>query len=376
MDHGQWLSNDGEHGFYINIHPHKNVAGDKSNRHVDAGMYQEKPGVPRPEETDRLDWDSVEVAIEYKTGTDHDPLDELADDAAGSAEKRKAVLGQITNYASIIFERQHRTHHFTLLIMGRHARILRWDRSGMVATQKFDYVDNPELLARFLWRYARLSEEQRGHDSTAKRLLPDDALYKLISDRVEHPEKYGSRILYEHAYGMFRKSIENSRPRYLMKVRDATVENDPEHLFVIGDPTFAAPGLAGRGTRGFVAVEVETRDGKWSLKPGYVWLKDCWRVAHDRIEREGDILIKLNKANVKGVPTLICHGDVGGQRTWSQEPWKKRNSDQQPETCPFKTLVHYRMVVAEVCLPLSFFKNGKQLLKLIIDCIRGTWSHS
>ena len=376
MDHAQWLGDDEEHGFYITVHRNRNTEGDKVDRHINGAMYQQMEGSRRRTEADGFDWGSVELSIDFRVDVDQDPFDELVDVATGEAEKRKSVLEQLTKCVSIIFERQHRTHHFTLLIMGHHARILRWDRFGVIATQKFDYVDQPELLFRFLWRYSRLSDEQRGHDPTARRLLPDNPLYELISTRVEQPEKYGSRILYEHAYGMFRKSIENSRPRYLMKVRDATVENDPEHLFVIGDPTFAAPGLAGRGTRGFVAVEVETRDGKWSLKPGYVWLKDCWRVAHDRIEREGDILIKLNKANVKGVPTLICHGDVGGQRTWSQEPWKKRNSDQQPETCPFKTLVHYRMVVAEVCLPLSFFKNGKQLLKLIIDCIRGTWSHS
>ena len=138
----------------------------------------------------------------------------------------------------------------------------------------------------------------------------------------------------------------------------------------------------GRFTRGFITSPLSA-DGslpsQGSKKPHrsidssgkLFWLKDCWRVAHSGKQREGDILRELNDSDVVGVPTLVCHGDVDSQRTWSQELSSKPYPSEQPTNCSLNTLIHYRMVVAEVCLPLKFFRSGRELLRLIIDCILG-----
>ena len=247
--------------------------------------------------------------------------------------------------------------------MGRHVRIIRWDRSGAVTTRKFDYVGKAKRLMKFLWRYTRLSDEQRGHDSTAKRLLSGNPLYKLMDE----PVKNGDNILEQHAYDMFKDSLSGNR--YLTEVYDVSLEKT--RLFVIGEPTVTPEGLVGCGTRGYVALEVENQDRGWSAKPGYIWFKDCWRVELKGTEQEGDILGKLNAADVESVPTLVCHGDVPGQRTRLREAWFKRYPEEDAKYCPFRTLVHYRMVVAEVCLPLDQFQYGRQLLRLILQCMEG-----
>ena len=114
------------------------------------------------------------------------------------------------------------------------------------------------------------------------------------------------------------------------------------------------------------------------------------------------------------VPTLVCHGDVrvrkderGGeddidvedghieqqedgaetdsededaefnheerprgrvQQTVSQKYWTAREPGAQ---CPMKTHRHYRIVVREVGLPMSYFKNAKELVYLLARGISG-----
>ena len=77
----------------------------------------------------------------------------------------------------------------------------------------------------------------------------------------------------------------------------------------------------------------------------------------------------MRDAHVPHIPTLLCHGDVPGQRTATQDVWKKIHGTSAD--CPLKSHQHYRMVVKEVGLPLSDFKNGKELIALLLDCLEG-----
>ncbi len=138
-----------------------------------------------------------------------------------------------------------------------------------------------------------------------------------------------------------------------------------ERKLLVGKPNFIAAGLAGRGTRGYVTVDLADPEGP------FVYLKDAWRVDHERMKKEGDVLAELNAAKVPHIPTLHCHGDVPGQRTQTQDFWKETNRTSSP--CPFKSHHHYRIVVKEVGLPLNEFKNGKQLIQLLLDCLDGTF---
>ena len=136
----------------------------------------------------------------------------------------------------------------------------------------------------------------------------------------------------------------------------------------MGKPNFAANTLAGRSTRGFVAIDLEDPDGP------FVYLKDCWRVNHPRIQQEGSILAELNAGGVAHIPTLICHGDVPEQVTGSQAVWKELHPGREAES-PMKVHVHYRMVVKEVAEPLSSFENGRELVRILIHCLLGEYPH-
>ncbi|KAJ2966718.1 hypothetical protein NUW54_g13727 [Trametes sanguinea] len=125
-------------------------------------------------------------------------------------------------------------------------------------------------------------------------------------------------------------------------------------------------GLVGRATRGFVAIDLGDPYGP------FVYLKDTWRVNHEGIRKEGSILGHLNEQGVENIPTRLCHGDVSPpepefQATISHEVWKEENP--KVLACPLKAHRHYRLVVKEVCLPMSDFVNGFELIYLITRCI-------
>ncbi|KAH9889430.1 hypothetical protein C8Q73DRAFT_707543 [Cubamyces lactineus] len=312
-------------------------------------------------------------------------------------------------YSVLIFDNQRRTHHFMLMILGKMARIIRWDRSGLVATKKFNYVSQPELMGRFIWRFARMSAAQRGHDTTATRISPDSAEYRLMKMRAKAPkvatqagegrdeqanttaipggvvggteatgggtgeaiviekedEEVVPGVIGDHARAAFAKSLRADPICWRLRVDDA---QKGARYFLVGRPHFIASGLVGRGTQTFIAVDEADPQGP------LVYLKDAWRVAHTGIKQEGEILEKLNSKDDGGpvpfIPTVRYHGDVDNQATRSQEIWEKKNGGQSDKECPLKTHRHYRLVVNEVGLPLDTFQNAFELVGVVIDCIQ------
>ncbi|KAI0323684.1 hypothetical protein GY45DRAFT_1401272 [Cubamyces sp. BRFM 1775] len=381
---------------------------------VDAALFRTSsvPTDGRPHWADQL------VPVELKRHeTNQDPFDDRDENIVdASAFERKKARGQIISYAEMIFRVQHRIALFMLLIIGRHFRFLRWDRSGTIVTRAVDYVSNPHVLCEMLWRMSLQSDEQLGIDPSATRLFPHDYDYKLMdilaceskTDMAVAERKLMSsevpqgRPIFKHERLLFQLSIDRRWARYRLEVPDGV----GTQTFLVGGPSFHAPGMSGRGTKGFVAWDCQ--------RERFVWLKDAWRLDYEEMEREGDILQRLNDLEVANVPTVICHGDIRNQTTKTPEVWelqhpaecsilvasshpgrasttssstlvassasslsKKRSRTEDTEDtlatneeCPLRRHAHYRLVVDEVCLPLSEFTSGRQLLLIVLYCLR------
>ena len=144
--------------------PHKADPKEPTKQKMDSAIYLKQTA---PTATGSAKWSCVELSFEFKAAaTAHDPFDDTEETGFPTANDRAHSLGQIMSYAKLVFDRQHHTHHFTVIILGTMARIVRWDRSGVLYTEKFDYTKET-TLAKFLYCYTRLDTTERGHDPSA-----------------------------------------------------------------------------------------------------------------------------------------------------------------------------------------------------------------
>ncbi|KAI0641693.1 hypothetical protein C8Q79DRAFT_287183 [Trametes meyenii] len=418
----------------LSVSQHMPDKGDITGQKIDAAFFRPErlPIDGRPHWSDQL------VAVEFKPhDTKRDPFDDRDDKKVESdAAERKRVRGQIIEYAEHIFRYQHRTALFMLLVIGRRFRLLRWDRSGTLVTKAVDYFENPDSLCEVLWRMSRLSDEQLGCDPSAARLLPGHPHYRRMTEaslpsrydidhterRLDENEVPKDGHVFRYVRDMFRDSLRENWPRYRLEIREGGIIRN----FLVCKPVFHASGMAGRGTRGYVALDYE--------RDRFVWLKDAWRAYYELVDQEGSVLSRLNQESVDNVPTLVCHGDILNQTTMTPTYWERKNppspstspgpgpsliplalpppaasssrtlAEQQSvpskgtkrclwevddgtdetlplpsnvdsklpkarEDCPLRRHMHYRLVVEEVAMPLTKFQNGRQLVSIILDCV-------
>ncbi|CDO74185.1 hypothetical protein BN946_scf185043.g237 [Trametes cinnabarina] len=455
-------------------------ADDATKSKVDAGLY---PAASVPTDG-KPDWTHIRLFIEFKrSGTSLDPFDDAKSDAPElDAESRKAVRHQLINYALVIRNQQHRLFLYSLFVNGPEFRLMRWDQAGIIVTKKRNYAQDPRLLLSFLAWFDSLSDAQQGLDPTARLLQKTSRAYKLMDDLARDdpsdmlyeegspvPATYAApQIVPTGSEQKFTKSVpaHNTRARskqvtmsanieledeaYLdvvdlddedprvfsyvrEKFRDSLKDDWPRYrlevgeekrIFLVGKPMWVSFWMFGRGTRGYVALDVKTRR--------FVFLKDSWRPFYVGVEPEGYYLQLL--ASGKGassglqVPSVIVHGDVtvSGQeqghltltplfarhllagakkairaatgesassasRPIDQQDIRrvktKRPSDdeshttvQGPKAEPldaedtqnayYRHYTHYRIVVQDVCLPFSSIRSSKQLIQLLRDCIQ------
>ncbi|OBZ71289.1 hypothetical protein A0H81_08716 [Grifola frondosa] len=206
------------------------------------------------------------------------------------------ALGQHIFYATEICARQHRSFCFSISLSGSCARIIRWDRAGGIATESFDIRKQPGLLCEFLWRFAQLSDADRGFDSTVD--LASETEEKMFLAAITQHVKLQLDVEGDE----LKKAVgEHYKPGFATVIRIPIKGADDcrIHRFIVSRPMISPLWLTGRGTRGYWAVD--------SANSQVVFLKDTWRSPG---EQEGTILRGLNGRNIRHIPTLICHGDV------------------------------------------------------------------
>ncbi len=358
-------------GFKVVSTPHKSDTASSSNIAPDCGIYprEHAPRLDDATQYGRTDWSHLEITIECKKDFSEDPFDENTANSEPFAKARKSTLGQILSYAELVFQTQHRKHHFMIVFLGTSARLVRIDRSCVFATQRFNYVENEECLTEFLWRFARLSPAERGLDPTAQRLNPKntrDPLVRLMREKLNAAKKAKEENKLEpHIFEAYKASLSDDNvPWWKLEVCHEVA--DVAHFFLVGKPHFLAPGVRGRGTRGYIAVPLLDN----GTLGDFVYLKDAWRVKHDEIVQEGTTLEFLNHHKVPHIPTLVCHGDLPDQLT-SRAKWIELFPEEE-EDCRIKEHQHYRIVVEEIGKPLSQFENSGQLVKAMYNVIQGT----
>ncbi|KAL0959985.1 hypothetical protein HGRIS_011643 [Hohenbuehelia grisea] len=269
-----------------------------------------------------------------------DPLDLIPYPLELDDEDKVLIRKQLAYHASHIMNRQHRLHLFTILILDTKARFIRWDRSGAIVSELLDYTQNSQLLIDFFWRFGKASDEQKGFDPTVSSPTPGEE--EIARERLK---KWAPKDF--------------DRPIVVFSVPAADIPGK-YHRYVAWGALANADLPVGRATRGWPACNIETKE--------IGFLKDVWR--SDSYRKETDTLKKLNDAECRNVPTLVCGGDLRGQVTQTQiYAARQWNSNGLAKKIIKRT--HFRFVVKEIGEPLSEFECSNDLLRLVFDAFIG-----
>ena len=336
----------------------------------DIAIYSHTPSDDPSTSPRFLDWKTVDLWVENKNNKDDifRALAEMETDEENGEDLESHVkwtnsaykiCGQLLAYASELHRSQFRIFSFAVVLFGDTGRLLRWDRSGVIYTQLFNWRSQPDTLFEFFWRLNFLSDIQRGYDTTVTSVNNDEA-----EEALSELRKY--------------KGLEDvqSTDLYKIFVHDDASDRHSRSYITPG-PVWHTDALFGRCTFGYIAYDVAV--------PRLVYLKDFWRTDLPDIQKEGDVYRELHDAQVPNIPALGPAGDVplsldhkntipfSAQKTRTQDYVKE--SGLGHEWCPGRPrvdpLVHYRLVLETLGHPLNTFKSTRQLCEVIRDAIVG-----
>jgi len=301
-----------------------------------------------PDADAKTDFSKMELFVEFKFAQTSDPFCDPKDTQAknfgfeNDSEVSQLNRGQLCSYAAAHAGSQFRVHTFTLSICARSARFIRWDRSGATVTESFDYIKQPDILARFFWRYSHLNHSQCGYDTSVSPASPEDL------QQIRHVEK---RLRDENpAHREFRIIMVPDRD-------DPTVETP----FIISfPPKYTARSPFGRATRPMLAFNTETGE--------IVFLKDYWRADVDGMEKEGDIYALLESRSVPNIAPFGKGNDVRDHTTLTHT---LRNEKWVCWSRVMVLLSQYRMSLDVVARHLVLFKSSKEFVSAIADAMAG-----
>ncbi|KAK0459074.1 uncharacterized protein EV420DRAFT_301893 [Desarmillaria tabescens] len=307
-------------------------------------------------------------------------------------EKKERVIadfGQTSFYAVQMLANQYRDFAFSISMTDDTARLLRWDRSGVIFSEAIHYRKNPKPLCQFLWRFGNANSLQRGADMSVQQVVTEveEVLFrdtvkahvklqlgltdeKEVDKALEKHYEPGQVCIvevFEHREDQSLSSSSKSRSQEQEQARAET------RKFLVSRPVTSPCSLASRSTRGSWAVDLQTKT--------IVFLKDCWRAKVEAVDMEGLTLQNLRASGVDvGVPTVVCHGDVlvyveshakmavSSTLTskYTEDSWNKASRSVRSRT-------HYRMVTAEVGYALQeTFAGTRELISGLPGCV--PWS--
>jgi hypothetical protein len=298
-----------------------------------------------PELKTQLDSSLAEFFIEFKA-SNQDPFRTSSKSSSNKALSPDSLLmdmaegpasnvaGQITAYATLILGNQYRTHTFLVLILRDFARLLRWDRGGVVVTERFDYDHYPYLF-QFLVRYDHAGRDMRGHDETVHNATDE--------------QQTGARATVDE----------------LKDVKRLVTVAIKDHYYVIRAPFARREIPVGRWTRTSIAYDVQMKKR--------VFLKDSWRVALPGIDREGDIYHTLQQAKVPNVPLCLDSGDIGNITYHNTQTHKFMDVTLNPASKQITPHCHHRLVLDTVGRELHCFRCSKEMVRAIHASLIGKY---
>ncbi|KAI0726453.1 hypothetical protein C8Q72DRAFT_525002 [Fomitopsis betulina] len=276
-------------------------------------------------------------------------------------EEGMQSMEKISRFAMKMMQRQFLACYFTIFVCRNYAWLMRWDRAGLVISEPFDFLQQPQLLHAFFYRFACMTDVERGCDPTVK---------PATQDEIERMRAFTTFDTDWHR-AKFQASIEEGR---IMKILvpaadiitaeelEAGKKNEQTGLlpaklpreFLVGKPHYLSDSLTGSGTKGFIAYDV-TEDR-------LVYLKDCWRPEAETYHPEGEVYLHLHSHNVDFIATPVAAGDVVDDEAGIHTTC----ADTLLNTPRWR---HYRLILKEVAMPLEEYANSYELVAVLYSAV-------
>lgn len=289
-------------------------------------------------------------------------------------EQNRASLGRIASYAAEICAHQHRTHCFSISIYGPYARLIRWDRSGVIVSERFKFIENSEWLCLFFWRYSHATDSQRGFDMTIGSASDEEEkIFEGVvrahvkeQRQLEDGNELDAAVKRHYEKGrVFKMPIEAQVPkRFLAKSKQQKAPDDPQKLcskpssgsitalsgedgkyninqedspmkgvwtsdkqyFLVSRPAASPDSVTGGATRGYWAVKLPSVGSDVTADAQVAFVKDTWRALVNGMYKEGVVYMELLDAGVPNVSDIFCQGDVPNPGGEIQERAKTEGS--------------------------------------------------
>ena len=285
-------------------------------------------------------------------------------------EEGRRALNELTRHMAHIFRLQHRAFVHAVYFFRNKARLIYFDRSG-AAVSDWCCFEEDLHLQEFVYRLARASDAERGHDPTATLAAPgsqDVKGFLALAEGIDQPPG-------EQLRQWVASSTDRGCPIYKLRVVSQSAIPSPEPSgaehpgeqthrdFLVGRPHFSSDSLFGRATRGYIAFDLARKT--------LCFLKDSWRSSvpgrarpeHEVYERLYSRL-RANGRDTEGLPAVLCAGDVGGQGAQESRVHAKLTDTR------FGGLrTHYRLVLYEIGVPLDKFPNFKSLVSFVLHAV-------
>ncbi|PBK67870.1 hypothetical protein ARMSODRAFT_304611 [Armillaria solidipes] len=259
--------------------------------------------------------------------------------------------GQICAYAGATVTLQFRTHLFTVVIFGSYARLLRWDRSSVIVSHRFNYAEHPLILFRFYKRFAQLTLAQRGRDPRIS--IPTKAQGRRARHAFKH---YAPECWRGEALISVREQISVTQ---LALLRLTVGSGDEKRVFIIGVPRWHQGGYSpfGRATRHGMAF--------CELKEETFFYKDYWREDAPHTIPESEVYHLLAKHKIPHVAQMELGGDNGLEtigHDYASKAWARAHRR-------IRHLIGHLIVLITKGRPLESFETAKQLVSCVADAM-------
>lgn len=313
-----------------------------------------------------------------------DPVDEK--NPPSDTIKARTARGELIDFAKALFASGCRTACHAFVVMPSFARLICFDHSGAVFTERFDWRTT-DWLADFFWALDQARPLHRGFDTSVT------SLEKGSDEFTE-----ATRILKTHVtslpHGITAQSFyPEGAPLFVFLVYDDKTRQF--HRVVASNPYVASPSFIGRSTRGYLGVDLEEKCP--------VFMKDAWRISLKGIPKESDTYRRLHRflddagVEKKYLPDFYLGGDVPADcpppsRTaeWTvdnptpvmqatesyryieEEQAKRPRSDKTHKTDESVEVyphAHHRQLFKKIGVPLRTFRCTKELCTAIYHAL-------